>query len=152
MEASKFFAGNALTDDPAVRIPDSLQSVKLGVTTQEEVEQVFGTPTDRQKSSENGVTKDSWSYGAADPIIQPYQYLPLIGVIAFLGDSEPESLSVSFSEEGQANGIGWRRVQAFGEAPYHLIKGMPGTEIPSYGTNNPMAPNPRYFPEPPAAN
>ena len=152
VEASKFFAGNALTDDPAVRIPDSLESVKLGVTTQEEVKQLLGTPTDRQQISENGVTKDSWSYGAADPVIQPYQYLPLIGVIAFLGDSEPQSFSVNFSEDGIVKGISWRTVQALGEEPYNLIRFPPGSDIPSYGTNNPMAPNPRYFPEPPPAN
>lgn len=143
VEASKFFSGNALTDDPAIAYPDSLESVHIDVTTQEEVHQQFGPPTDRQQASKNEINLESWSYGETDLLIQPYQYLPLIGVLAFLGDSEPQSFSMSFSEEGKVDGLGWRRVQAFGDAPYELIKFMPGTEIPSYGTNNPRAPSPR---------
>ena len=145
VEASNFFSGNALTDDPAITYPESLESVHSGMTTQEDIQQLLGTPTDRQQISRNGITRETWSYGEADPLIQPYQYLPLIGGLAFLGDSERQSFSVSFSEEGKVDGLGWRRVQAFGEAPYGLIRFMPGTDIPSYGTNNPMAPSPHKF-------
>lgn len=142
VEASKFFSGKALTDDPEITYPSSLESVQIGVTTQDEVQQLLGPPTDRQLISRDGIPQESWSYGKADPVIQPYQYLPLIGGFAFLGDSEPQSFSVNFSEDGKVEGLGWRPVQAFGDVQYDLIRIMPGTEIPSYGTNNPMAQDP----------
>ena len=138
VEASKFFSGKSLTDEPAITYPSSLESVRIGVTTQEEVQQLLGLPTDHQQTSRNGISQESWSYGKADPVIQPYQYVPLIGGLAFLGDSEPQSFSVNFSEDGIVKGISWRTVQAFGDEQYDLIRLKPGSDLPSYGTNNPM--------------
>ena len=142
VESSQFFSGNALTDDPEITYPSSLESVQIGVTTQDEVRQLLGPPTDRQQTSRDGISQESWSYGKADPVIQPYQYVPLIGVLAFWGDSEPQSFSVNFSEDGIVEGISWRTVQAFGDEEYDLIRLTPGSDIPSYGTNNPMVHDP----------
>lgn len=99
VEASKFISGQALKDDPAIRYSSSLESVQIGVTTQEQVRQLFGYPTDIQVSSRNGISQESWAYSAADPVIQPYQYIPLIGAYAFSDSPELQSFSVNFSQK-----------------------------------------------------
>ena len=111
----------------------------LGTTKKEEIQQTFGSPTDRRHHSREKVSEESWAFAQADPVIQPYQYIPLIGVVAFLDDEEPQSFSFLFTEDDVVNDIGWRAVEAFGHAPYDLITSPPGTAIPSYGSRNPHA-------------
>ena len=127
--------------NPGITYPASLESVQIGKTTKEEVQNLFGYPTDIQMSSRNGLSHEAWAYAAADPIIQPYQYVPLIGAYAFRDSPQPQSFSFNFSQEGIVEGISWRTVQAFGEESYDLIRLKPGSDIPSFGSQNPLVHN-----------
>ena len=138
MAASEYIAGDSLKKEPAITYPVSLESVQIGKTTKEEVQNLFGYPTDIQVTSRNGISHEAWAYAAADPIIQPYQYVPLIGAYAFRDSPQRQSFSVNFSQEGFVDGISWRTVQAFGEESYDLIRIKPGSDIPSYGAKNPL--------------
>lgn len=141
VQASEILSGRVAKDDPAIQYPSSLEPIQIGATTQEEVQNVFESPTDTQTTSENGGRHDFWAYAVADPPIRPSQYVPLFGVLALPRYPAPPSFSVNFSSKGMVEGISWRTVQAYSDARYDLIKFTPGTEIPIYGTLNPMVHN-----------
>ena len=141
VQASEFLSGPVTHDDPAIRYPISLEPIQIGLTTQEEIQQRFGQPTDLQISSKDQISHESWAYASADPVIQPYQYVPFFGALAFSRPQKPESFSVNFSQDGFVEGLSWRTIQPFGKARYDLIKLNPGSPIPIYGTKNPMVRN-----------
>ena len=138
VQASEFFSGRVIHDDPAIQYPSSLEPIHIGLTTQEEIQQRFGNPTDLQVSSGTRSSQESWAYASADPLIQPYQYVPFIGALAFSDSQAPPSFSVNFSQDGFVEGLSWRRIQTFGKARYDLVTLTPGSDIPIYGTKNPM--------------
>ena len=138
VQASEFLSGPVIHDDPAIQYPTSLEPVQIGLTTQEEIQQRFGDPTDLQISSGDQSSHESWAYASADPVLQPYQYVPFFGALAFSRPQKPQSFSVNFSQDGFVEGLSWRTIQPFGKARYDLIKLNPGSQIPIYGTNNPM--------------
>ena len=141
VQASEFLSGPVIHDDPAIQYPASLEPIQIGLTTQEEIQQRFGQPTDFQISSRDQRAQESWAYASADPVIQPYQYVPFLGALAFSQDQQPESFSVNYTQDGFVEGLSWRTIQPFGKAHYDLIKLTPGSHIPNYGTNNPMVRN-----------
>ena len=138
VQASEFLSGPVIHDDPAFQFPSSLEPIHIGLTTQEEIQQRFGHPTDLQISSREQSSQESWAYASADPAIQPYQYVPFFGALAFSRPQKPPSFSVNFSQDGFVEGLSWRTIQPFGKARYDLIKLNPGSNIPIYGTKNPM--------------
>ena len=141
VQASEFLSGPSTHDDPAIQYPVSLEPIQIGLTTQEEIQQRFGQPTDLQTSSKDQSSEESWAYASADPVIQPYQYIPFFGALAFSRLQQPESFSVNFTQDGFVEGLSWRTIQPFGKARYDLIKLTPGSHIPIYGSKNPLVRN-----------
>ena len=139
--ASEKLSGSAATHDPALQNPASLEPIQIGVTTQDDMRKSFGYPTDLQLSTESNIPRESWAYTSADPEIQPYQYIPLLGALAFKDEKESESFAVSFSPSGIIDGMSLSNVQTHGDAPYNLIKLAPGSNIQTYGTKNPLVQN-----------
>ena len=71
-------------------------AVQIGVSKKEDVQQLLGPPMAIQTTSGESTPQESWAYAAAEPIIQPYQYIPLIGAYAFR-DSPQFSLPIQLT-------------------------------------------------------
>ena len=141
VSASEKLSGSMMSREPALQNPASLEPIQIGVTTQDDMREQFGYPTDLQLSTESNIPRESWAYTSADSVIRPYQYLPIFGALAFKDKKESESFAVSFSPTGIINGMTQSTVQAHGDAPYGLIKLVPGSDIQIYGTKNPLVHN-----------
>lgn len=141
VQASEFLSGRVTTEDGAIQYPATLEPIQLGVTTQEEIQHLFGNPTDRHITSQIDMSGESWAYAFADPAIQPLQYVPLLGVLALPRFPYPQSFSLNFTPKSTVEGLSWRTVQAFGDAHDNLIKLSPGSEMPMDATQNPLVRN-----------
>ncbi|MEC4681318.1 MAG: hypothetical protein VST67_11570, partial [Nitrospirota bacterium] len=69
-------SGSALHRDPAIAYPTSLDHIHIGVTTEDDVRNLYGNPTDIQLSSDHNQARESWAYAKANPSIHPLQYVP----------------------------------------------------------------------------
>ena len=82
---------------------------------------------------------ESLSYSTAESEIRPYQYIPLLGAIAFLGpiQSQSPSAAISFSSEGIVSGLTVSTLNAYGDL--RSPERVPIEESPAsfYGLRNP---------------
>ena len=62
----------------------------------------------------------------------------MFGVFAFTDSEDAESLAVGISPEWNLDGLTLSKFQAYGDGPYDLIRLTSGSEIPVYGTKNPL--------------
>ena len=137
--AGDYIAGSSIKQDPAIQYPPALDHIIIGVTTQDEIRQFFGNPTDLQTSAANGRPRESWSYAVTEPPIHPLQYIPFAGALALPKPPKVESFSVSFSEQGVVEGISLWKVQPYNESGTYLLFTPPYQDIHPYGLNNPLA-------------
>lgn len=131
-------SGSALHRDPAIAYPTSLDHIHIGVTTKEEVRNLFGNPTDIQLSSDHNQARESWAYATANPSIHPLQYVLGFGALSLSTQQHQSSFSISFSPDGIVDGIGLRDVQPFGEAGASLSTLGTTSHVLPYGMNNPL--------------
>ncbi len=131
-------SGDSANLDPALVHSSQLDRIHIGVTNKEEVRVLLGDPTDLQLSSRNGGATESWGYAKADPPIYPWQYFPVIGVVAFSSDHTRHSFSISFSHEGIVEGVMLEAVQPYGDKKLFSTTHEPGTPVRSYGRYNPL--------------
>ena len=117
--------------------PANLAKVTIGVTTQQEVRKVFGSPTNLQTALRNATLRETWAYAQASPSINPIQYLPLVGGLVVPRSQEDHSFSVSFSSEGIVEGISVRGFQPYGDVLSSAHRDRTEAGIHPYGTNNP---------------
>ena len=118
--------------------PAQFDHIIIGVTKQAEVRGIFGTPTDIQTSVKGGARRETWAYAHASPSINPFQYLPVFGVLALTPLQESQTFSVSFGSDGIVDGISVRDVQPYGSVASSTMGLVGGREVKPYGMNNPM--------------
>ena len=131
-------SGSALHRDPAISYPTSLDHIHIGVTTKDDVRNLFGNPTDIQLSSDHNQAHESWAYAKANPSIHPLQYVLGFGALSLSKQQHQSSFSISFSPDGIVDGIGLRDVQPFGEAGASLSTLGTTSHVLPYGINNPL--------------
>jgi len=94
----------ATSGNPAVLDQTIVDQIKIGQSTKEDVQRLFGKPTTTSVSQFNNFQSEVWAYGYAKHETNPLIYFPVIGlfVIAAGGWSEHESgsVAVSFDKEG----------------------------------------------------
>jgi len=118
--------------------PAQLEHIIIGVTTQDKVRTVFGTPTDLQTAVLNGISRETWAYANASPSINPWQYLPLVGVFALPQRQESAAFAISFSSEGIVDGVSVSDFQPYGDVTSAADRFKSDRAVLPYGTNNPM--------------
>jgi len=141
--AGDWLSGSAAKRDSAIAYPKKLSKVQIGVTTKDEVRNLWGNPNDLQISSNNGTTHEAWGYASADPSVHPLQYVLGFGVFAIPRHSADPSFAISFSSEGVVEGMVLREVQPFGEFGVSKRVSEPHSSISPYGSKNPLMHNSR---------
>ncbi len=137
-------SGSAIHRDPAIAYPSSLDSIRIGGTTKDEVRNLLGAPTDIQRSSDATGTRESWAYAHADPAIHPLQYVLGVGAFALSDQQRQPSFSISFSSDELVDGVAVRDIQPFGESGASTIALGTVSEVSPYGTNNPLTRHARH--------
>ena len=99
--------------DPSQHFP----SIRIGVSTQQEVINRLGDPTDRQIRSIEKFQHESFSYTTSESVVKPYQYLPFLGAVAFRrpATTQAPSAAISFSSENKVSGLTLSTVNAYGD-------------------------------------
>jgi outer membrane protein assembly factor BamE (lipoprotein component of BamABCDE complex) len=99
----------ATSGNPAVLDQAIVGQIKIGQSTKEDVQRLFGKPTTTSVSQFNNFQSEVWAYGYAKHETNPLIYIPVIGlfVIAAGGWSEHESgsVAVSFDKNGIVQGM-----------------------------------------------
>ena len=139
--ASETLSDSGLMPELALDSSSSWESIYIGRTSREEVQNLFGKPTDIQVSSAGGVTHESWAYVSAPAVRQPYQYLLFFGALAMITSGDQEPFAVSFSQEGIVDGLTVSQFQAQGDDTYRILSVDAETTRPLYGMKNPLAQN-----------
>ncbi len=94
--------GNEKLTDAAV-----LDQIKVGTTSQEQVEALLGEPAKRMNTRLSGFTYEWWLYTYQASTINPLDYLLLYGVF-FNGFGTPDTrydLAVFFDHDGRVNSV-----------------------------------------------
>ena len=133
-----WLSGPSLNPSVWTMYGQNLHHITLGVTTQAKVREVFGPPKDIQTSVKKGIREETWAYATANSSVNPFQYLPIIGVLALPSTQDTDAMSISFSSEGIVDGVSVRDVQPYGSAGETSRKRQNRWAIESYGMNNPM--------------
>ena len=142
--AQDWLKGSAVHSDSVFSYPTSLDRVQIGATTKSDIQNLFGRPTDIQRSSDHQQPSESWSYSKVNHAIHPLQYVPGFGVFAFSKQKHQPSFSISFSSDGIVDGIGLREVLPYGE--HRAVVSTLGRKsaVQFYGTKNPMTRHARH--------
>ena len=134
----EWLSGSAGKSYSGLIYPAKFDHITIGVTTQNKVRAVFGSPTDLQTSLRNGITRETWAYAKASPSINPLQYVPLLGVLALTDAQEGDTFSISFSSDGIVDGISVRDFQPYGGVTSVSDRLKTARDVIPYGLNNPM--------------
>ncbi len=147
VEASNWLSGPTQYQNSSFASSPQLAPIRIGVTTKQEMVARLGHPTDEKVRSTDGIQVESLSYSTAEAEISPYQYLPLLGGIAYLEplQNQTPSTAFSFSSEGLVSGLTVSTLNAYGdirspkqlsiEEPSLLFYGMRNPEV-SYTPND----------------
>jgi hypothetical protein len=137
--ASEWLLGPTQFQDSRSDLSPHFASIRIGVTAKQEIVSSFGSPTNRQMHPIDGSQVESLSYSTAESEIRPYQYIPLLGAIAFLGpiQSQSPSAAISFSSEGIVSGLTVSTLNAYGDlrSPERVPIGESSASF--YGMSNP---------------
>ena len=94
----------ATSGNPAVLDQEIVGQIKIGQSTKEDVQRLFGKPTTTSVSQFNNFQSEVWAYGYAKHETNPLIYVPIIGLFALAaggyGELESGSVAVSFDKEG----------------------------------------------------
>lgn len=139
VSASNWLAGSAQFHNSQFEKSHPLDSIQIGITTKEEILAKLGIPTDHQRHSIDEAQLESLSYSNTDATITPYQYLPLIGAIAFWGpDPTPTpSVAISFSSEKRVSGLTVSTFNAYGDNKAPIQIPLDDSPPLFYGMRNP---------------
>lgn len=139
MAASNWLSGPTQFQNSRSDLSHHLDPIQIGVTTKQEIVGNFGNPTDRQIQSIDVTQFESLSYSTTETAIQPYQYIPLLGAIAFSGpiQSQTPSAAISFTPEGKVSGLTFSTVNAYGDIRSSEIFPMGDASTTFYGMRNP---------------
>ena len=75
--AQDWLKGSAVHSDSVFSYPTSLDRVQIGATTKSDIQNLFGRPTDIQRSSDHQQPSESWSYSKAHHAIHYSMFLVL---------------------------------------------------------------------------
>jgi len=117
----------------------SLAPIQIGTTTKEEIVASYGNPVDQQRHSMDGRRIESFGYSTTETPIKPYQYIPIVGALAFgksLTHQNP-SWAISFSPQDRVSGLTISDTNAYGDIPSTEIFSMPDSSPSFYGMRNP---------------
>jgi len=139
VSASNWFAGSSQFHKPQFEGSHHLDSIQIGSSTKEEVLARLGIPTDRQRHSIDETHLESLGYSNTEASITPYQYLPLIGGIAFWKpDPTPTpSVAISFSSEERVSGLTVSALNAYGDIQAPMPVSIGDSPPLFYGMRNP---------------
>ena len=112
-------------------------SIRIGVSTKQEVLTSLGSPTDRQTHSIDKRPRESVSYAFAETAITPFQYFPLLGAFGRLMPDENPSVAISFSSKESVSGLTISTVNAYGDIRPSIIFLTPDSLSSFYGIKNP---------------
>jgi hypothetical protein len=139
VEASNWLSGPTQFQDSRSDLSSHFASIRIGITTKEEMVARLGDLKDRPIPSIDRNQIESLSYSTAESEIRPYQYIPLLGAIAFLGpiQSQSPSAAISFSSEGIVSGLTVSTLNAYGDlrSPERVPIGESSASF--YGMSNP---------------
>jgi hypothetical protein len=100
-------AGCVSVGTDALRDEQTLAQIKVGETTKEQVLALLGPPSEARVSTLRGTSHEWWGYTQAESVINPLEYLLLVGLFfnGFgLHDTE-RSLHVSFDPDGKVSSL-----------------------------------------------
>ena len=118
---------------------DHLAPLQIGISTKQEIVARFGHPTDRQTHSIDGMHFESLGYANAETMIKPYQYIPLLGAVAFWSPltNQAPSAAMSFSSEDVISGLTVSTINAYGDIPSSELFPIAHSNTSFYGMSNP---------------
>ncbi len=137
--ASNWLAGPTQFQNSPLEPSEQFASIRIGVTTKQEIVASLGNPTNRQIHSIDGIQVESLSYSTGEAEIRPYQYIPLLGAIAFLEPIQSQTLStaISFSSEDRVSGLTISTVNAYGDLRSPELVPIGESPASFYGMRNP---------------
>ena len=137
--ASDWLSGPTQFQDSPLEPSQHLAPLWIGVTTKQEIVASLGNPTNRHIHSIDGIQVKSLGYSTAETEIRPYQYLPLLGALAFLEpiQSQPPSAAISFASEDRVSGLTVSTVNAYGDIRSSGIFTSEDFSATFYGMSNP---------------
>ena len=145
--ASNWLSGPTQFQNSPLELSQHFAPVQIGVTTKQKIIERLGNPTNRQIHSSNGIQGESLSYSITETEIRPYQYIPLLGAMAFLGpiQSQTPSAAISFSSVERVSGLTLSTVNSYGDIRSPEFVPLEETSSLSYGMRNPdVAHNPDH--------
>ena len=137
--ASQTLSGSSTERELLPLSKSSLDTIQIGVTKQEEIQALFGLPSDIQVLRTVDGLHESWAYVDTDKARQPFQYLPIFGALSTLNRDGQSPLAISFSPEGIVDGVTLSRVNAQGDVTYSPRALDSVALTPLYGMKNPLA-------------
>ena len=137
--ASNWLSGPTQFQNSPFEPSQHFAPIRIGVTTKQEIVSSLGNPTNRQIHSVDGIQVESLSYSTAETEIRPYQYIPLLGAIAFLEPipSQTPSAAISFSSEDRVSGLTISTVNAYGDIRSPELLPLGESSASFYGMRNP---------------
>ena len=105
--AGALFAGCVSVGNANLGNEDTIKQIKVGQTTKDQVASLLGEPDERRFTTLSGATYEWWSYSYSSSIINPLEYLLLVGVF-FNGFGTPDMrrvLGISFTPEGTVRSV-----------------------------------------------
>ena len=139
VEASHWLSGPTPIQHSSFASSPQLAPIRIGVTTKQEIVASLGNPTNRQIHSIDGIQVESLSYSTVEAEIRPYQYIPLLGIIAFLEPFQRQtpSAAISFSSEDRVSGLTVSTVNAYGDIRSPELVPIGESSVSFYGMRNP---------------
>ncbi len=116
-----------------------LDSIRIDVSTRNDILSNFGHPNNRQSHSSEGLHWESFGYSNDESAISPLQFLPLLGSVAHWSRlaTQTPSLAISFSSEEKVSGLTLATINAYGDIRFSEISSMPNDSLHFYGKRNP---------------
>ncbi len=136
---SNWLSSPASSQNDPLDMYDHFVPLQIGISTKQEIIARFGHPTDRQTHAIDGMHVESLGYATAETTITPYQYIPLLGSVAFWSPltHQAPSAAMSFSSEDVFSGLTVSTINAYGDIPSSEFFPIAHSNTSFYGMSNP---------------
>ena len=142
--AGDYLSGSSYPQNPSFSYAVQLSPIHIGETTKNEVRQILGKPQDVQVASLREGTREAWAYPSSQgEVINPLQFILVLGVLALSHEIDTPSFSVSFSDMGIVQGVTLREIQTYDQGSIPLYK-KNTQPVEFYGVNNPLVRHSRF--------